>query len=187
VFIDPTNRPRTADFAYLGEAVFKVHQKESGEFLDSFHAKRKDGVYRTIDASPVGAALLAYLEEHANGWRGTLTDLLSRLERYKPVGESSWPRSAKGLGDSLRRLAPALRMIGYTCNGSEKIGGAINWHIFFSGQKLLKQCPGSPVSPDLDAKPAEFGPFVGHAGHAGLGLNSFKAEKGTSALTQKVY
>ena len=92
----------------LGEAVFRVHGELAGAFLSRYNAMRKDGVLRTIDASPVGAALAAYLAVMTSGFNGTLSELLDRLDRYQPHGES-WPRSAKGLGDALRRLAPALR------------------------------------------------------------------------------
>ena len=43
------------------------------------------------------AALASYLADVAGGFNGTLSELLDRLERYRPHGEN-WPRSAKGLG-----------------------------------------------------------------------------------------
>ena len=124
VSIAPENRPRMADFAALGEAVFRVHGEPAGAFLSRYNAMRKDGVLRTIDASPVGAALVDYLAAVAGGFNGTLSELLDRLDRYRPHGEA-WPRSAKGLGDALRRLAPALRLIGFECKSLPKIGGVI--------------------------------------------------------------
>jgi hypothetical protein len=128
VSIPPEQRPRMADFAVLGEAVFRVHGEPPGAFLARYGAMREDGVRRTIDASPVGAALVAYLGNAPAGFAGTLSDLLERLDRYRPQGEA-WPRSAKGLGDALRRLAPALRMIGFECKSVPKTGGVIRWHI----------------------------------------------------------
>ena len=172
VAIAPDRRPRMADFAALGEAVFMSLGKAPGDFLARYNGMRRDGVHRTIDSSPVGAALLAYLDTVPVGFTCTLTDLLDRLERHKPHGEA-WPRSAKGLGDALRRLAPALRMIGFVCKQGEKTGGAIRWSIF-PGEKLLTPSPASPASPgradQADRK-------AGHAGHAGHAPSNYSPEK----------
>lgn len=185
VTIAPDKLPRMADFATLGEAVYKVHGKHDGDFLESYGAMRKDGVLRTIDASPVGAAVLAYLDYVGGEFNGTLTDLLARLEPHRPHGEASWPRSAKGLGDALRRLAPALRMIGFDCRQGEKRGGSITWTVKKSrateadpvrarspaGSKQSPTSPACPVSSPVS--PVESG-HTGHSGH-GLGGGSVRA------------
>lgn len=178
VAIAPEQRPRMADFAALGEAVFRVYGEPAGAFLSRYNAMRKDGVLRTIDASPVGAALTAYLTDVTGGFNGTLSELLDRLERYRPHGEASWPRSPKGLGDALRRLAPALRLIGFECKSLPKVGGAIRWHIF-SKPQAANPCPASPdraatTLPRL----AGLRDTAGHSGHAGRGVSSQATEKG---------
>lgn len=180
VSIAPEHRPRMADFAALGEAVFRVHGKPAGAFLARYSDMRKDGVLRTIDSSPVGAALVAYLADVAGGFNGTLSELLDRLERYRPHGEA-WPRSPKGLGDALRRLAPALRLIGFECRNLPKIGGVIRWHIFSKPQPA-DPCPASPASPARPAttapRPAASRDAAGHAGRSGRGFGSQGQEKG---------
>ena len=172
--IAPDKRPRMADFAALGEAVFTANGKKAGEFLARYNAMRKDGVHRTIDASPVGAALLAFLPTVPSGWIGSLSDLLSRLEPYRPHGEAAWPRSGKGLGDALRRLAPALRTIGYKCGSEGKSGGNIKWNITQAAVKLHEQSPASHASPDQSPLGRS---KVGLQGLAGHGLESFESEK----------
>lgn len=167
VVIAPEQRPRMADFAALGEAVFRVQGQPAGAFLSRYGAMRKDGVLRTIDASPVGAAISAFLTEVTGGFNGTLSELLDRLERYRPHGEA-WPRSAKGLGDALRRLAPALRLIGFECKSLPKTGGVIRWHIFPKAQSA-EPCPASPASPDQAT--------AGYAGRSGHGPASPTQEK----------
>lgn len=179
VTIDPQHRPRMADFATFGEAVFRVNGHTEGEFLRRYNDKRRDGVHRTVDSSPVGAALLSYLDQNRTGWNGTLSELLDRLEKYRPQGEA-WPRSAKGLADSLRRLAPALRLIGYECVSQPKQGGTIRWHIFQKPQ-VFKPCPASPASPESphvspSSRNESFG-AVGHAGHAGHETERFLSKK----------
>jgi hypothetical protein len=155
----PNQRPRMADFAALGEAVFRINGEPEGAFIAHYDAMRKAGVHRTIDASPLGAALLSFLSGMPSGWRGTLSELLDRLVPYRPQGET-WPRSAKGLGDALRRLAPALRLLGFDCRSESKTGGVIRWAIV-PGDRSLQQSPASPEIGDAVAAGA------GHAGHAG--------------------
>ena len=173
VVIAPEQRPRMADFAALGEAVFRVQGQPAGAFLIRYGAMRKDGVLRTIDASPVGAAISAFLTEVTGGFNGTLSELLDRLERYRPHGEA-WPRSAKGLGDALRRLAPALRLIGFECQGLPKTGGVIRWHIFPKTQPV-EPSPASPARPEQ--APAATPAPAGHAGRSGHGPGSLAQEK----------
>ena len=185
VEIAPKQRPRMADFAALGEAVFRVQGQAAGAFLSRYGAMRKDGVLRTIDASPVGAAISAFLTEVTGGFNGTLSELLDRLERYRPHGEA-WPRSAKGLGDALRRLAPALRLIGFECKSLPKTGGVIRWHIFPKAQ-AAEPSPASPARPASPASPAsparpEQAPAAppappGHAGRSGHAPGSLAQEK----------
>lgn len=184
VSIAPEHRPRMADFAALGEAVFRVRGKPAGAFLRRYTDMRKDGVRRTIDASPVGAALVDYLAEVPGGFEGTLSVLLDLLGRYRPNGEA-WPKSAKGLGDALRRLAPALRLIGFECKPGKKTGGVIEWRIF-SKPEAAESCPASPASPaSPDRQPATTAPkpagsngAAGHAGRSGHGFGSQAPKNG---------
>ncbi len=160
VNIDRLERPRMADFAALGEALTMVLGGTAGAFLDRHASMRRESVLTTIDASPVGAALLAFIEQNPAGFEGSLTGLLAKLEvyRYRQPHEF-WPRSPKGLGDALRRLSPALRLIGFECESLPKIGGAIRWHISARQTQSMDTCPAYPGNPAA----------AGHAGHSGLG------------------
>ena len=181
VAIAPEHRPRMADFAALGEAVFRVHGKPAGTFLARYTEVRKEGVLRTIDASPVGAALVAYLAEAPGGFNGTLSELLDRLDRHRPPHGEAWPKSAKGLGDALRRLAPALRLIGFECKSEPKTGGMIRWHII-SKPRAAEPCPASPASTGQTAATAPslagLNGTAGHAGRSGHGAGSQVPGKG---------
>jgi hypothetical protein len=163
VVIAPEHRPRMADFAALGEAVFRVCGEPAGVFLSRYGAMRREGVLHTVEASPVGVAIVAHLAATPGGFSGTLSDLLACLDAHRPPHGEGWPRSPKGLGDALRRLAPAMRLIGYEVRSLPKTGGAIRWHIF-SRPKSAEPSPASPASPGL---PAGSGYRAGHAGHAG--------------------
>jgi hypothetical protein len=118
VVIEPQKLPRMADFAKLGEAVYRACGKEPMEFVKRYAEMRAEGVHRTIEASPVGSAIRSLIEPRGN-WSGTVKGLLEALFPFKPHGEA-WPHSAKGLADSLRRLAPALLLIGIRVTHGER-------------------------------------------------------------------
>lgn len=165
VEIDDADKPRMVDFAYLGEALYQANGYSAGTFVQNYSAMRQQGVYRTIESSPVGVALLYYLDANPNGWTGKLQDLLVLLP--KPTGESHWPKSAKGLGDILRRLAPALRTLGYECRRNDKQSGSIIWTIGLTPRKVSLSSPTSPASPKT---PDDLG-HEGHENHSFAGAD----------------
>jgi hypothetical protein len=62
---------------------------------------------------------MAYLDKNTQGAEfATAKTALDELAGFKTDGES-WPRSGKGLGDALKRLAPAFRQIGIRAETSK--------------------------------------------------------------------
>lgn len=169
ITIDDADKPRMVDFAYLGEAVFQANGFADGTFIELYKSMRQKGVYRTIESIPIGLGLLSYLQINPKGWSGKLVDLLEDLESHKPKGETNWPKSAKGMGDALRRLTPALRTLGFNCKSHQKHGGYILWEISPITPKVLNQCPVSPSSPESQSDLDQ----LGHEGHSGHGNDSF--------------
>ncbi len=154
--LPPAERPRLVEFAYLGMAVAKAMGEKPETFIEQFKTARQDGLERTLDASPVAAAIRDWAEIHpgevrdqsAREWRIT-------LESFKPQGTDAWPRSDKGHGDAMRRAAPALRQLGIECRCLGKIGGKVKWRI--GQQKSLNRSPACPdvlpsTSPEQDIR-----------------------------------
>ena len=96
--------------------------------LTEFQDARRESISRTIDSSPVCTAIIEFMQ-HRQNYTAAVKDLLSELERHRAMGCDSWPRSPKGLGDALRRAAPALRVLGIDCRCLGKTGGVIKWSI----------------------------------------------------------
>lgn len=140
------DRPRLVEFVLLGMAMTKHMGIDPAEFLRQFKVTRAETVARTLDASPVATALLDMLEAEPCGITASVKVILSNLERYKPLGADAWPRSAKGLGDALRRAAPALRQVGVECKCIGKSHGVITWSIRKARQE--SKSPMSTKSPD---------------------------------------
>jgi hypothetical protein len=110
VTIERDRRPRLIEYARLGCAVAEAMGGTADAFLSEFEAMRAESIGRTLDASPVAGALLAYLEGRPDRFAEyTVKRLFESLDR--PDGDA-WPRSPKGFADALRRAAPALRTFG---------------------------------------------------------------------------
>ena len=130
IVLAPADRPRLAEFARLGRAVAKALGHDGDEFAAQFDASRAESIARTIDASPVATAVIEWFE--ARGKRAvehSVKAIMAEVDRYKPANTDAWPRTAKGFGDALRRVAPALRHLGIEARCLGKRGGTVHWSI----------------------------------------------------------
>ena len=106
--------PRMADFAIWATAAEPALGLDPGEFLRAYTANRESGNETAIEASPVGKLLIDFAQDHG-AWSGTSTELLAELESkadQKTKSLKSWPKTARTLGASVKRLAPNLRQAG---------------------------------------------------------------------------
>ena len=149
--IPADDRPRLIEFAKLGMATAKATGREAKEFLSEFQRRRDEAISRTIDASPVATAVLAYMEKFPAGIRDSAEGIMRAMEHLRPPGVGdAWPRTPKGFADLLRRAAPALRQLGIEVHSLPKKGGVIRWVI---EKKSPRACPASPACPtDQDIK-----------------------------------
>jgi len=104
--------PRMADFAKVLAAVDAVRGTDS---LATYLGTRERLADEVIDGDPVGSAVAEWLEATA----GTVHTLkMHELKKALTAHDSDCahrlPRTDKGLGGVLRRLAPALRLHGLT-------------------------------------------------------------------------
>lgn len=115
VQIPAHQRPRMADFAQLGEAMFQSMGEDPGQWLSLYVGHRRDAIQRTLDSNPVAQACIDLLErgrQYSGNVKGLLELLNSFQAQFHIERGDYWPRSPKGLGDALRRVAPALRQVG---------------------------------------------------------------------------
>lgn len=152
----PADRPRLVEFVMLGQAVAK--SAGYNDFLQRFNELRAETVARTLDSSPVATAVLEFVEASPSGITASVKDIMSRLEHHKPIGAEFWPRSPKGLGDALRRAAPALRQMGIECRSAGKVHGVICWAIRKkTTDTKSSKSPKSPDVPDFDGAGVDLG------------------------------
>lgn len=111
VKLDPM--PRMADFARWAHAGLSTLGFQSNDFLDAYQANQDAGLRLGLDSSPVGRALVTFMENR-HEWRGTASELLQALVGVEGVDHRSkqWPRTPRALSAALTRLGPALRSSG---------------------------------------------------------------------------
>ncbi len=120
--IDPEKLPRMADFTKLGEAMSQTMGNHPGTFLNLYIERRKESVLNILDSSPVAKAITGFVNSEKSHV-GTVADLLGRLNsevRGFFEEDTLWPKSARGLANEMRRLAPALRQLGIVCEVTKR-------------------------------------------------------------------
>jgi hypothetical protein len=106
--------PRMADYALFATAAELPLGIKSGGFKASFEQSREESRQIVIDASPIAEALI-FLVSKELVWKGTVTELLTKLEQYaKPAAVKSrnWPKASNSLSQKLTRLQPDLEHLG---------------------------------------------------------------------------
>lgn len=124
------NPPRMADFTRLGEAMMQAQGEEAGFFTDLYINNRSKSISKALESSPVAVAICAMVESHIGMsltvYKDTMQNLLHKLSNEKLGGES-FPKSARGLSDVLKRQSPALLTYGIeiiVSSSPERINGS---------------------------------------------------------------
>lgn len=104
--------PRMADFTRWGVAIAKALGYSQEDFLNAYYHNINKQNDEAIDASPVGTALIAYMENRES-WEGPASDLLSELEKLTDelkINRASrdWPKSASTLSRRLQLVQANL-------------------------------------------------------------------------------
>jgi hypothetical protein len=119
---EPDGLPRMADFALWVLGAEDALGWPKGAFFQSYTGNISESADIALESSAIGMAIYGYLEKWGT-WTGTFGDFLSALngeanERTKQ--SRGWPANGKGLSNSLRRLAPALRIAGFSVQPGPK-------------------------------------------------------------------
>jgi hypothetical protein len=134
--------PRMADFARIGVAVERAVDWPEGSFLAAYRGQQSGAYGAALDADPIGAVLLKFMEQPAqlDGWEGTATELLAKLTDLAPeevTHRRNWPATAAVLGKRLKELLPALRPVGLDVEYAASGRGSAKQrrlHIYWGGR-----------------------------------------------------
>ncbi len=100
--------PRMADYAHvlvamdavLGTSAYRLYR-------DQAHRIAGD----VLESDPVGTAVMAFMADRSM-WTGTCQNLLSALVTPNGIDRKEWPRTPRRLSGHLKRLVPALGIVG---------------------------------------------------------------------------
>ncbi len=119
-----SSRPRMADFARVAVAATENLPWDKDTFLNAYQGNRHEANAVTLESSLVAEALLDLVEGQYS-MSTTAPDLLEDLGNKateKQRESKAWPKTAKGLSNALRRLAPALRRAGVDISFGDRSG-----------------------------------------------------------------
>ena len=105
-----------ADFALLIAAAEPALPWSPGRFAEAYELNRADADELALESAPVAGVLRKWIQANID-WEGTATALLEVLteEAGDLAKRKEWPSQANKLSGMLRRLAPNLRAVGYSC------------------------------------------------------------------------
>jgi hypothetical protein len=109
--------PRMADGALWASAGETALGFEQGAFMTAYQQNLDEGAAAAVEASAIGAVIRELLLDYGS-WCGEMADLLAILNNRAADDQKrsyGWPKNPSALGQSLRRLAPALRRAGINC------------------------------------------------------------------------
>jgi hypothetical protein len=103
--------PRMADFAKFSVAAETAFGWAEGTFMAAYAGNRAAGLSTIAESDEVAARVLQLVER--GPWSGSLTELLTELERQGPVKDhQSWPRDGAAVSARIKRAGPGLRRLG---------------------------------------------------------------------------
>jgi hypothetical protein len=139
-----------ADFALWASAAESSLSWEPGGFLWAYSSNREEATETALDADPVAAAVGEFMQGR-DQWTGTAAQLwtaLNELVDEDITRTRAWPGAPNALSGRLKRLAPALRVIGIEYEDLRLPGGGRQ------RVKRLKKNTGEKDRPDRPDRPA---------------------------------
>lgn len=150
--------PRMADFAAWVSAAAPALGFTHEEFMSAYRGNVASGRRLSLEASPVFQAVTSAVGDRT--LKITASELLERINSRATESERrsvSWPHSSKAMGETLRRLAPAMREGWGNIEESNRTSAARLWVIgppFTSGDGRQDSSFASPASLGI-SKPSE--------------------------------
>jgi hypothetical protein len=123
----PADLPRMADATVWISAAERAFGWKPGTFLAAYRVNIQHGARTAVESDVVGAAIIAFMSsltsaeadttgaQPCRSWRGTATELLSKLRETAGEGavhSKGWPKTPSVLGKTLPPLVPALAKVG---------------------------------------------------------------------------
>ena len=116
-------KPRMADLAVWVTAAEEGLGWRPERFVDAYMGNRALAHVEVVENSIIGPAVMALVAD--GPWSGNATELLAALNILRGLAPApaEWPRTAKGVSEALRRLAPNLRACGIAVEIADRATG----------------------------------------------------------------
>jgi hypothetical protein len=153
--VELTERPRLADFAEWATAAESAFTTTPGAFMVAFGGNRVEANEIVLDSSPVGVAVLAYMQRHEVRvlTAGRLLEELNAVVKPEVRRRKGWPATARGMSGALRRITTSLLAAGVSVEMDIREGG--------TGRRLIRlESVAAISSPPSPAPPAGDGSSV---------------------------
>jgi hypothetical protein len=144
-------KPRMADFALWATAAEGSLGLIPRAFISAFMGNRESANELALEASPVAATLIEFIQEQGC-WNGKSSQLLEELNRRasdEMKKQQGWPKRANLLSGAVKRIAPNLRAVGIEC----KLGRTK------AGSSITLECVNKTSSPSSSTSPSEESAF----------------------------
>src|SRR5262249_48184662 len=109
---------RLMDFEQFAEAGCRAMGFKEWEFVNAYKANRHGSMVVAAEASAVGRAVIAFIKDHPEGFRGQMQHLYGRLSHYDYKGDTfwkDWPKNPTRLSTEFSRLAKPLAALSIRC------------------------------------------------------------------------
>ena len=106
-----------ADFAINAEIISRCMDNDNNKFIEAFDKNVKIQVEEAIAANAIASAVVKLAEDKQEGWQGTNTELLAKLEEIAydlkiNTNSKSWPKSPSILSRRINEAKTSLREVG---------------------------------------------------------------------------
>jgi ABC-type dipeptide/oligopeptide/nickel transport system ATPase component len=108
-----TVRERMADFSVIGAKLEQWLGWPPDAFAEAYRANRERAIVMALETSAIGAVLQRVVDQGEKRMSaGDLRAVLDQAAKSQELKHPGWPRSPRALMNSIRRLSPALRLVG---------------------------------------------------------------------------
>lgn len=130
-------KPRMADFANVLAAIDQI---TGWNTLADYLASRTETAFTVVDGSAFASAVRDLVVQFNGSWAGTSQDLLDAVSPDRPP--RNWPKTARGASGELKRITPALKLIGLTVAERKREAGTGRRGIVITQENtaLCKKC-----------------------------------------------
>ena len=117
--VDLTGRlPRMADFARWAVATETALGMKEGSFMEAYAGSRENATETALEEAPIWRVLYELAKDYSgeDPWQGNMKELLKELnimETDDALKRSKhWPKTERGLSETVKRLGPAFLELG---------------------------------------------------------------------------